>query len=442
MPLGTHTLGSDRESKATTLTGLLDRFEKQRDACSRFIGQFAKEDPTGFLEAALAFLKRGGDGPAEQYLVRFLRTQGNLLKLLTDPAGLHIDEAVHLACVWRPHISDLDVLLAKTLKGASIQEAERILHILGYVTENNRILPLLMPLMEHSSERIRQKAVLIFGKFCQSSIFAKVSLRNSDSRIRANAVEGLWRVNAGWAADALLEALEDPNNRVAANAALGLYKRGHKDGRQPLVRMAAHSKAAFRASAAWAMGETRDEDFLPALELLKGNTEEIVVRNAVTGIDKIKHCGKSRAASQRKSGKSLENTSTQTLIRAGVHGDSTTKGASKSAKQHSRVPPRKSHPVLSKEQLMSILKQYMMKAGEGYAAWYVGVCRDPRERLFKEHRVVESGEFWLYRRADNPETAEAVEDVFVNWYGAEGRPGTEENPTYVYAYKKAPGTDP
>ena len=206
--------------------------------------------------------------------------------------------------------------------------------------------------------------------------------------------------------------------------------------------MAAHSKAAFRASAAWAMGETRDENFLPALELLKGNTEKIVVRKAVTGIDKIKHRGKSRAASQRESGKSLENTSTQTLIRAAVHGDSTTKGTSKLAKQDSRVPPRKSHPALSNEQLKSILKQYMIKAGEGYAAWYVGVCRDPKERLFKEHRVVETDGLWLYRRADNPETAEAVADLFVNWYGADGRPGTEENPTYVYAYKKAPGTDP
>ncbi len=442
MPLGTHTLGSDRESKATTLTGLLDRFEKQRDACSRFIGQFAKEDPAGFREAALVFLNRGGDGPAERYLVRFLRTQGDLLKLLTDPAGPHIDEAVHLACVWRPHISDLDVLLAKTLKGASIQEAERILHILGYVTENNRILPLLIPLMEHGSERVRQKAVLIFGKFCQSAIFAEVFLRNSDSRIRANAVEGLWKVSAGWAADALLEALEDPNNRVAANAALGLYKRGHKDGRQALVRMAAHSKAAFRASAAWAMGETRDEKFLPALELLKGNAAKIVVRKAATAIDKIMLCRKNRAASQRESGKSLENASTQTVIRAGVRGGSTKKGVSKSAKQHSRVPLRKSDPALSNEQLLSILKQYIMKAGVGYSAWYVGVCRDPKERLFQEHRVVESGGLWVYRRTDSPETAEAVEDLFVNRHGADGRPGTEENPTYVYAYKKVPGTDP
>ena len=442
MPLGTHTLGSDRESKATALTGLLDRFEKQRDACSRFIGQFAKEDPAGFREAALVFLNRGGDGPAERYLVRFLRTQGDLLKLLTDPAGPHIDEAVHLACVWRPHISDLDVLLAKTLKGASIQEAERILHILGYVTENNRILPLLIPLMEHGSERVRQKAVLIFGKFCQSAIFAEVFLRNSDSRIRANAVQGLWKVSAGWAADALLGALEDPNNRVVANAALGLYKRGHKDGRQALVRMAAHSKAAFRASAAWAMGETRDENFLPALELLKGNTAKIVVRKAATAIDKIRHCRKSRAASQRESGKSLENASTQTVIRAGARGGSTKKGVSRSAKQHSRVPPRQSDPALSNEQLLSILKQYIMKAGAGYSAWYVGVCRDPKERLFKEHRVVESGGLWVYRRTDSPETAEAVEDLFVNRHGADGRPGTEENPTYVYAYKKVPGTDP
>lgn len=442
MLLGTHTLGSDRESKVTALTGLLDRFEKQRAACSRFIGRFAKEDPTGFRGAALAYLNRGGNGPAERYLVRFLLTEGNLLKLLTDPAGLPIDEAVHLACVWRPHVSDLDILLAKTLKGASIQEAERILHILGYVTESNRILPLLMPLMEHGSERIHQKAVLIFGKFCQSSIFAEVSLRNSDSRIRANAVEGLWQVSAGWAVDALLEALEDPNNRVAANAALGLYKRGHKDGRRALVRMAAHSKAAIRASAAWAMGETGDENFLPALELLKGNTAKIVVRKAVTGIDKIKRRGKSPAASQRESGKSLENTAGQTVIRAQVRGGSTTKGESKPAKRQSRVLPRKSDPALSNEQLLSILKQYVMKDGEGYAAWYVGVCRDPRERLFKEHRVTESGELWLYRRVANPETAEAVEDLFVNRYGADGRPGTEENPTYIYAYKKAPGTDP
>ena len=43
----------------------------------------------------------------------------------------------------------------------------------------------------------------------------------------------------------------------------------------------------FRASAAWAMGETGQQDLLPTLEPLSQDPDEMVRRNAVQAIAKI-----------------------------------------------------------------------------------------------------------------------------------------------------------
>ena len=90
-----------------------------------------------------------------------------------------------------------------------------------------------------------------------------------------------------WVRSELLVALEDPHNRVRANAALGLYKLGHRRGLVVLEVMARHPEDPFRASAAWAMGETGQQDLLPTLEPLSQDPDEMVRRNAVQAIAKI-----------------------------------------------------------------------------------------------------------------------------------------------------------
>ena len=87
----------------------------------------------------------------------------------------------------------------------------------------------------------------------------------------------------------LWEAAGDANNRVVANALVGLSKLGEPEVLALLKRMASHPKAPFRASAAWAMGETRDPVFLRYLEALGADFEPAVRRMANRALTRLKH---------------------------------------------------------------------------------------------------------------------------------------------------------
>ena len=90
-------------------------------------------------------------------------------------------------------------------------------------------------------------------------------LLDRDPRVQASAVEALWGLDAEETKPHFLSALKSKNNRVAANAALGLYLCGDATAMRLLLDMLRHTDPMFRLSALWAIGETQDERFLPVL---------------------------------------------------------------------------------------------------------------------------------------------------------------------------------
>ena len=282
---------SERTSEC--LNALLNRFAEDQRPCEPELEELALGDPPGFQQAVLEYLRKGGKGPAELLLVKLLHHRGLLLELLVDPDGMPLDEAISLAHLSSRNVLLLDVSLAKELAQNSSQQTDRILCLLAEIAESKRILPLLFPLLGVRQKRVRSKAARIFAKLCPSSMHGRLvdqaavmnSLEDENPRVRANVVEALWGRN--WVRSELLVAVKDPHNRVRANAALGLYKLGHRRGLVVLEEMAHHPEDPFRASAAWAMGETGQQDLLPTLEPLSQDPDEMVRRNAVQAIAKI-----------------------------------------------------------------------------------------------------------------------------------------------------------
>jgi len=73
-----------------------------------------------------------------------------------------------------------------------------------------------------------------------------------------------------------LSALKSPDNRVVANAAVGLYLSGDASVMRILLEMLRHTDPVFQLSALWAIGETGDARFLPVLaELYKRATGQL-----------------------------------------------------------------------------------------------------------------------------------------------------------------------
>jgi hypothetical protein len=99
--------------------------------------------------------------------------------------------------------------------------------------------------------------------------------------------------------------------------------------------------------------------------------------------------------------------------------------------------------VESKQEIISDFKEHIQKGGGGYSAWYVGISKDARDRLFSGHNVKEKGAWWLYRRASSSQVAREIEDYFANTLGTDGGAGGgDETADMVYAYKKTADTDP
>lgn len=79
--------------------------------------------------------------------------------------------------------------------------------------------------------------------------------------------------------------------------------------------------------------------------------------------------------------------------------------------------------------------------GTGYSNWYVGIAKDPKERLFKDHNVDEKNGSWIYRKAESREVAERIEKYFIEVHGTQGNPGGgSDETTFVYAYKVTDST--
>lgn len=99
--------------------------------------------------------------------------------------------------------------------------------------------------------------------------------------------------------------------------------------------------------------------------------------------------------------------------------------------------------TMGKQEIINAIKEYIAKGGGGYKAWYVGISKDARDRLFNEHKVREKGDWWIFRTASSSQVAREIEDYFVNTLGTDGATGGgDEAADKVYAYKKAPHTNP
>ncbi len=78
-------------------------------------------------------------------------------------------------------------------------------------------------------------------------------------------------------------------------------------------------------------------------------------------------------------------------------------------------------------EIVNEIVAYIQNNGGLYFAWYAGIARDPRQRLFTEHGVNEIGGTWIFAPALNSETARAVEEHLNQhigdrrWYRWRGR---------------------
>jgi hypothetical protein len=275
-------------------------FDRDGGESRRLIRELSEQNKRTFYTAAVEVLKNQHDSACGLYLIKLLIGRDLLVDALCDPS-LTREQVMAIARVATRIDSMTDVTLARFVADRDTAdglvppaELMRLMEIMVEVSNFARILPALKRMARHPNPHVRSKAVLMIGRGNPAAGWLQNRLAEPDPRIRANTVEALWGVNTDEARGLLLAAARDDNNRVVGNALLALYRMGEPSAEADLRKMAENGSAAFRATAAWAMGEIADPRFTGALARLMGDASQMVRKRAFAALGKT--AAKARAA--------------------------------------------------------------------------------------------------------------------------------------------------
>lgn len=235
----------------------------------RHLRHLAAESPPALLRTCLTILLRCREDGLARGVLALLRARGLLAGVLSrlrelDPGAAA--SARHLAQTLGPsRPSGGEAAVCPELEDGVLEElAEAAGHVLMLLQLD------CVPVEERSTVARSRLARTAARGVAMLALFERLR-QDSDPRVRADAVEGLWGQRTDFALGEFRRAAEDSHHRVAACGWVGLHMAGAPDAAQGLLAMAAHPDAKFRAAAAWAMGRTGDPQFRPALERMRAD---------------------------------------------------------------------------------------------------------------------------------------------------------------------------
>jgi hypothetical protein len=284
----------------SSLNKLIDAFTANPVASGKYLQRLFADDPRQFFRDALPLLRAAPDLPGFYYVLALLHSQNLVLKNLCDPTLFTKQESIALAKRMVRVEPTFDMKLAKMLLAAEAQpagsEAEqetqslaglRLLEIMAEASDRGRSL-LLAQLLNHPNVQVRSKAALLVGKSTQDVKWVSKRMVETDSRVRANALEALWGLESEDCRQVFLDALDDPANRVVGNGILGLYLLGLPAALGSVLTMITHADDGFRRTGIWLMGEMGDLRFLPVLARLMKESESALRPHVFKAFAKLK----------------------------------------------------------------------------------------------------------------------------------------------------------
>jgi HEAT repeat protein len=257
---------------------------------ARNLRELAAKAPAATAEILLPMYAAGTCGEAMQLVGGLLGSNVRAVEKLCDPAAA-LEDSVVLAQTLAKHEPRFDVHFAKNLlvdEQATEEVLQRGLSILEQLGSCGRLTPILIQFLRSPNPRVRSRAALMMGRIVPTRNLIHRLMRDEDSRVRANFIEGLWS-SAKDHCDLFRRALRDSHQRVAGNALIGLHRAGQsRDVILHVAQMARRTEAPYRATAAWVMGQTGEERYATVLRYLMNDPEPSVRRNALISLRRIK----------------------------------------------------------------------------------------------------------------------------------------------------------
>ena len=263
------------EKLIADLSQAVEAFAEHDPHSTKVLDQLSSADPLKFFAAGFHVVATTKSSPGSQYLVVLLAKDKRLGNWLLDPKACTLKEAIAVARAAadaRVHLqATFEMALNKALQNqASAANADRILrnlNLLEAIGSHSCWNSFQVELMAYPDKVVRSKAALLIGRSSKNADWIVRRLLDRDPRVQANAVESLWGLDGVETKPHFLEALKSKNNRVFGNAAVGLYRLGEPSIIRVLLEATKHPEPLFQLSALWAIGQTQDPRFLPALTL-------------------------------------------------------------------------------------------------------------------------------------------------------------------------------
>ncbi|HVN07261.1 MAG TPA: HEAT repeat domain-containing protein [Bryobacteraceae bacterium] len=268
----------------------INNFGRSPADATRNLNELSAKNPELTARALVMRYEAGDCGEATSVVASLLARNAHAFGTLCDTTRA-LEGAISMAQSLATQEPRFDAHFAKNLLvDDQITEGalERGLKILEQLPSCGRLIPILIQFLRSSNGRVRSKAALTLGRIAPARSLTQRLMRDADDRVRANFVEGLWKLPANHV-ELFREALQDPHHRVVGNALVGLHFAGHsRVVTQHVAGMVRRPEAAFRAAAAWVMGQTGEERYAAVLRGLLRDPDWRVRRGALIALRRIK----------------------------------------------------------------------------------------------------------------------------------------------------------
>jgi hypothetical protein len=284
------------DDPGTVLINALAAFAGDPGSSTATMRSLQKSDPGRFVYAAGQLLGSAEKSAGSKVLAGLVASDPLVVDMLLRDQQIPLAAATAAAS----QIIDADPLFDIRLVKGVIQDSDevipaplamRLLRILDQASDCSRLTSYLIKLSSHQSQHVRSKSVLLVGRGNHNISRARKFLSSPEPRVRANAVESLWDRPDPGTLKILVECSQDPHQRVAINALVGLCRLGDSKAPGQLVDLARSENPVARAGAAWGMGQVNRlevvAEFRAALETLTGDSEQKVQKMARMSVEKL-----------------------------------------------------------------------------------------------------------------------------------------------------------
>ncbi len=220
-----------------------------------------------------------------------------IVSRICDPEHYGLEGAIQQALAVAESSDRFEVDLAKFLRIRSLanhvnhQIIFRGLEVLGAILPENRLGKTLGPFLRCSDPQIASKAVLILGRRSETLASPARILVEGDDRVRANMIESLWNRSEPEIERVLIEAMNDPHHRVAANAVHGLYLLKSTAWRGGIEQLIGHKDPMCRRAAIWELKSSGDAGAASTIKPLIHDSDLAVRRAAFNALVSLRQNG-------------------------------------------------------------------------------------------------------------------------------------------------------